>query len=70
MDDDAWMNLPPGSTRAIAAGCTCDPERNAHGAGVVDAEPGARHVPHDGCPIHGLAALARMLDDRLPDDPS
>jgi hypothetical protein len=48
-------HLKPGSPEAIAKGCTCDPKRNADGAGH---DLMGRHTwfPANDCRMHGLAA--------------
>jgi hypothetical protein len=46
--------LLPGSDPAIAAGCTCSPERNRHGQGIVQPNGNVILIVADHCPIHTL----------------
>jgi len=40
----------PGSSEAIAEGCTCSPTLNRHGQGTFHGQP--RFYYHARCPIH------------------
>jgi hypothetical protein len=53
-------HLKPGSPEAIAKGCTCDPKRNANGAGH---DLMGRHTwfPANDCPMHGLDAAPKAV---------
>jgi hypothetical protein len=50
----------PGSPAAIAAGCTCDPVRNNHGAGTP-LGLGAQFHPNHDCPLHGLGVVGAII---------
>lgn len=52
-----WRDLPPGSPRAVDAGCRCPVLDNGHGrgylGGVRDAAGDAIYVVREDCPLHG-----------------
>ena len=45
----------PGSPEALGGGCTCDPELNRHGNGVLTPSDEPIFRAENGCPLHGLA---------------
>ena len=51
---EAARSLPPGSSAALEAGCTCPVYDNAHGAGMGRDEHGrVVYVMDWDCPLHG-----------------
>ena len=51
---EAARSLPPGSSSAVARGCTCPVYDNAHGAGRGKDEHGQTvYVMDWDCPMHG-----------------
>jgi hypothetical protein len=44
----------PGSDEAIAAGCTCSPERNNYGFGSLQPNDHVMLIVRDDCPVHEL----------------
>ena len=50
-------HLDPGSSEAIARGCTCSPERNNQGRGVKTPGGMTAYVIADDCPLHGGEAI-------------
>ncbi|WP_028924528.1 hypothetical protein [Pseudonocardia acaciae] len=54
LDANGKIRYLPGSPDAVAAGCTCDPERNNHGAGMADLGEGGgvQFVYRNSCPLH------------------
>jgi hypothetical protein len=59
--------LDPGSPEAIAAGCTCSPQLNdkRNDRRRLD---GQSFITDQRCPMHGLDALAALIDRGGPDD--
>lgn len=53
------LNLNPGSTEAIDAGCTCPVLDNAHGRGYYG-NPNA-FIYTDSCPVHGYMVVAERF---------
>jgi hypothetical protein len=52
---EPFDRLPrPGSVEAIERGCTCDPEKNFHGAGQLQADGQTLWHAHHGCKLHGI----------------
>lgn len=54
LDTNGKIRYLPGAPDAMAAGCTCDPVRNNHGAGMADAGHGGgvQFVYRNSCPLH------------------
>lgn len=46
----------PGSDEAIAAGCTCNPDRNNYGFGSLQPNDHIILIVRDDCPIHELVS--------------
>jgi hypothetical protein len=57
----------PGSPKAVAAGCLCDPEKNDHGRGARPTDGDhVDMVPDDRCPIHRRVEIDP--EDAAPDE--
>jgi hypothetical protein len=56
--------LNPGDPQAIAQGCTCDPTANQNGRGsMLPDGRGPVYRADSECPMHGLDAIASLLND-------
>jgi hypothetical protein len=61
--------LNPGDPRAIALGCTCDPAANQNGRGsMLPDGRGPVYRADSECPMHGLDAIAALLNEDDGDD--
>jgi hypothetical protein len=58
--DDRKLKYAPGSPDAVAASCTCDPEKNNHGRGQESTTGSVYMITKEDCPLH-------LKVDRLPD---
>lgn len=61
-------DFPPGSPRAMDAGCTCDPRVNNYGEGLPADEGRRQFFTRDECPLHGLAQVIRDMGVDDEDD--
>jgi hypothetical protein len=50
--DEDGRPLLPGAPDAMAAGCMCDPEKNAHGLGIPKEDDTVAMVTNNQCEIH------------------
>lgn len=61
MSQDELKDNPPGSNKAIAAGCTCPRVDNHYGHGfVLDGE--LCFVQNSECPLHGIKDIVDVAE--------
>lgn len=53
----------PGSDEAIKLGCICPVEDNKHGEGLSPSEFGTLFWMVKDCPVHGVDAISKIIED-------